>query len=73
MRELRRRLDHAAIDRGVTLAGLLQQAGTSLDVLRRAVARGRSHTEYMARVGALVGLELRLVDTTTGEVVHIFK
>lgn len=73
MRELRRRLDHAAIDRGVTLAELVQQAGTTLDVLRRAIARGRSRTEYVSRVGALVGLELRLVDASTGEVVHIFK
>lgn len=73
MKALRKRLDHAAIDRGITLAELVQQAGTSLDVLRRAVARGRSRTEYMARVGALVGLELRLVDATTGEIVHTFK
>ena len=71
MRELRKRLKAVAASRGITLAELLGEAGTSVSALSRMVREGQASTRMLARLAPLAGCELRLVDGK-GEEVHTF-
>lgn len=71
MQELRRRLNVRAAEDGVSVTELVEGV-ISMGGLAALMERGEGQTAKIAALSALVGAQLQIVCSLTGEVLHTF-